>query len=267
MEVHHHPKVGSENHRKKKFKEYFLEFLMIFLAVTLGFIAENIREKSNEKHNAKEYARLLVNDLSVDLAEFKRTDHVLKRIIGCGDTLSELIRTNDIKKIPSGKLYYNEYWSGWQWKVTTRDATLKEMESSGALRYLGNKSLIKKILDYEESLKIISLLEDEMNAEKNGNWNLVEKVFDVSYFKTFQQIPAARRDSASQPSEDGITRLDSILNNNYPLLTYDRNVWMELSNRALTSSDNYSTLLWTVSVGRKNAEETIEALKAEYGFE
>jgi hypothetical protein len=262
MEVHHHPKV-----EKKNFKEYFLEFLMIFLAVTLGFIAENIREKSNEKHNAKEYARLLVNDLSVDLAEFNRTDHVLKRIIDSGDSLSKLIRSNEIKQIPSGKLYYYEYWSGWQWKVTTRDATLKQLESSGALRYLGNKTLIKKILDYEESLKIISLLEDEMNAEKNENWNLVEKVFDASYFEIFKQIGAARRDSASQTSQEGIERLDSFLNKNYPLLTYDRNVWMELSNRALTSSDNYSTLLQTMNVARKNAEVAIEALKEEYGFE
>lgn len=267
MEVHHHPNVHSDSHRKKNFKEYFLEFLMIFLAVTLGFIAENIREKSNEKHNAKEYARLLVNDLSVDLAEFNRTDHVLKRIIDGGDSLSKLIRSNNMNKIPSGKLYYYEYWSGWQWKVTTRDATLKELESSGALRYLGNKSLIKKILDYEESLKIISLLEDEMDAEKNENWNLVEKVFDVSYFETFKQIPAARRDSASQLVQDGTERLDSVINKNYPLLTYDRNVWMELSNRALTSSDNYSTLIRTVSVAKKNAEVAIEALKEEYGFE
>ncbi len=261
MEVHHHPQV-----EKKGFKEYFLEFLMIFLAVTLGFIAENIREKSNEKHNAKEYARLLVNDFTVDLVEFNRTDNVLKRIIDCGDSLSEIVRSYNIKKIPSGKLYYYEYWSGWQWKVTTRDATLKELESSGSLRYLGNKALIKKILDYEESLKIISLLEEEMNPQKDENWNLVQKVFDASNFNTLKEIGAARRDSASQTSTEDMDRLDSFLNNNFPLLTYDRNVWMELSNRALTSSDNYTTLLKTVDEARKNAEEAIKALKEEYDF-
>lgn len=261
MEVHHHPHVA-----KKNFKEYFLEFLMIFLAVTLGFIAENIREKSTEKQNAKDYAKLLVNDFTIDLAEFNRTDNVLKRIIGAGDSLSELIRFNNIKKIPSGKLYYYEYWSGWQWKVTTRDATLKQLESSGALRYLGNALLIKKILDYEETLKIISLLEDEINPEKNENWNLVQKVFDVSYFDTFKEIGAARRDSASQTSQVGIDRLDSVVNSNYSLLTYDKNVWIEISNRALTSSDNYYTLLYAVNAARKNAEEAIDALKKEYHF-
>ena len=259
MEVHHHPNV-----EKKRFKEYFLEFLMIFLAVTLGFIAENVREKITEKHNAREYAKLLVSDLTADLAEVNRTEHILKKIIDCGDSLSELIRSNDIKKIPSGKLYYYEYWSGWQWKVTTRDATLKQLESSGALRYLGNVSLIKKILDYEETLKIISLLEDNINPQKNENWNIVQKAFDGSYFKTLQTIGPARRDSALQTSWAGVDRLDSFVNTNYPLLTYDKNIWMELSNRALTSSDAYTVLLGNVSMARKKAEEAIAALKEEY---
>src|SRR5690242_2897329 len=245
MEVHHHPHPGNPpaGQAGKKFKEYFLEFLMLFLAVTLGFIAENIREKITEKRHAKEYAKLLVNDLTTDLAEFHRTEHVLKRIIDSGDSLSDIIRSNDIKKGPSGKLYYYEYWSGWQWKVTTRDATLKQLESSGALRYLGNVPLIKKVLDYEEILKIISLLEDNIAFQKNDNWNVVQRVFDGSYFNTLETIGAARRDSASQTSQADMDRLGSFLDANYPLLTYDKNTWIELSNRALTSSYAYRTLI------------------------
>ena len=49
MEVHHHPHVDSDSHRKKGFKEYFLEFLMIFLAVTMGFFAENIRQHFEDR--------------------------------------------------------------------------------------------------------------------------------------------------------------------------------------------------------------------------
>lgn len=261
MEVHHHPHV-----EKKRFKEYFLEFLMIFLAVSLGFVAENIRETLTEKHNAKEYAKLLLNDLATDMTEFNRTEHVLNRIIDSGDSLSSLIRSNDIKKIPGGMLYYYEYWTGWQWKVTTRDATLKQLESSGALRYLGNVTLIKKILDYEETLKIIALLEDNISPEKTANWNLVQKVFDVSYFNTLQTIPAAGRDSASQTSRIDISRLDSFVTTNYPLLTYEKSIWMELSNRALTSSGAYRTLLETVNMAKQDAEETMVALKKEFDF-
>ncbi len=261
MEVHHHPHV-----EKKNFKEYFLEFLMIFLAVTLGFIAENIREKISEKHNAKDYAKLLVNDLAADLAEFNRTEHVLKRIIEAGDSLALLVRSDDIKKKTGGKLYYYEYWSGWRWRVTTRDATLKQLESSGALRYLGNVDLIKKILDYEETLKIIILLENSIEPQKNDNWNLVQKVFDVSYFNILQTIGAARRDSSSQTSDAGIDLLDSFFKKDYPLITYDKHTLIELSNQALTSSDAYSTLLAAVVEARKNADDAMAGLKKEYHF-
>jgi hypothetical protein len=134
------------------------------------------------------------------------------------------------------------------------------------LRYLGSVSLIKKILDYEETLKIISLLEENINPQKNDNWNLVQKVFDGSYFNTLQTIGAAGRDSASQASGADSDRFASFLNTNYPLLTYDKNTWTELSNRALTSSDAYRTLLGTVSMAKKQAEGALAALNQEYHF-
>ena len=66
MEVHHHPHVGSDSHRKKNFKEYFLEFLMIFLAVTLGFFAESLREHLVNIRNEKEYIISVKEDLLTD---------------------------------------------------------------------------------------------------------------------------------------------------------------------------------------------------------
>jgi hypothetical protein len=266
MEVHHHPHIDSDGHRKKRFKEYLLEFIMIFLAVTLGFLAENIRETLSEKKNAKEYAKLLVNDLNSDIGELNRTCHVLKRIIDSGDSLSLLIRSGDIRKIPSGKLYYYEYWSGWQWKVTPRDATLKQLESSGAMRYLGNVALIKKILDYEETLKIIGLLEDNISVEKAENWSLVQRVFDGFYFRKAQMIKTAARDSSMQGSQEDAAGFDTFVNTNYPLLTYEPNTWMELSNRALTSSGGYRTLLAAVIQSKQKAEDAMDALKLKYRF-
>ena len=55
MEVHHHPNVDPDSHRKKGFKEYFLEFVMIFLAVTLGFFAEGLREHLSDKRIEGQY--------------------------------------------------------------------------------------------------------------------------------------------------------------------------------------------------------------------
>jgi hypothetical protein len=66
MEVHHHPHVDSDSHRKKGFKEYFLEFLMIFLAVTLGFFAESFREHLANKEKENHYIQSLISDLRAD---------------------------------------------------------------------------------------------------------------------------------------------------------------------------------------------------------
>src|SRR5205814_1270712 len=127
MEVHHHPKVENKN-----FKQYLLEDLMIFLAVTMGFFAENIREHYTEKNNAREYAQLLVNDLISDTFELNKTTHGLSRIISCGDSLSAIIMSDKPGENGGGKLYYYEYWSGWRWRAISHDATLKQLESSGA---------------------------------------------------------------------------------------------------------------------------------------
>lgn len=263
MEVHHHPDL---HHKEKSFKEFFLEFVMIFLAVTLGFIAENIREHFTEKENAKEYAKLLLNDLTADTVEFNRTAHVLNRIINAGDSLSDLITSGNIKNIPTGKLYYDEYWSGWQWRVTSRDATLNELESSGALRYLGKITLVKKILDYEESLKIITLLENNNEQGKAANWKLVQKVFDGRYFKSLDRIKSASLDSSSSVSMPDTLRLHQFMNTNFPLITYDKNTLIELSNWAVNSSRSYQTFLRTVDFAKKRAIEVIEDLNKEYRF-
>ena len=63
-----------------------------------------------------------------------------------------------------------------------------------------------------------------------------------------------------------LDRFDTFLNTSYPLLTYDKNTWIDLSNRALTSSDVYRTLLEAINMAKKNAEEALMSLKKEYHF-
>ena len=147
MEVHHHSHTS-----RKKWTHYFWEFLMLFLAVTLGFFVENQREHYIERVRAKEYARLLTDDLAADIGEFNRTERVLNKIITAGDSLARILNIPDIRKVPGGKIYYYEYWSGWRWSVISRDATLQQLKNSGSLRYLRNTSFVRKILDSEDQL-------------------------------------------------------------------------------------------------------------------
>ena len=238
-----------------------------YLAITLGFFVENQREHYIEHKRAKEYARLLIDDLTFDIEELNRADRVLNKIIIAGDSLAGLLTSNEIKKIPGGKLYYYEYWSGWRWKVISRDATLQQLKNSGSMRYMGNTSLIRKIMDYEESLKLIYLLQDKYELEKVQNWSLVQKVFDQTYFDMLDNIKAASRDSSSKVFLVSDQNLEPFLNTNYPLFTYEKAVWFELKNWAHNSSWSYRIQIGNINSARQKAQIIIEALKNEYHLE
>ena len=266
MEVHHHTHPDSHrNHGKKNWKSYFWEFFMLFMAVSAGFLVENQREHYVEYKRAKVFARLLIDDLAADTSELNRASRVLNKIIVAGDSLGRLLNTNDIKTIPGGKLYYYEYWSGWRWSVISRDATLQQLKNSGALRYLGDTSIIRKILNYEESIRVISMLQNKYEPEKIQNWNLVQKVFDQGYFNVLDSI--APRDSTTKHFEMNDQKLSAFLNSNFPLYTYDKNVLMELRNWAYNSSRNYKVTVHDIRTAKEKAYRVIEALKKEYHLE
>jgi len=258
MEVHHHSHTS-----RKKWTHYFWEFFMLFLAVTLGFFVENQREHYVERIRANEYAHLLTDDLKTDIAEFNRAERVLSKIIAAGDSLAVVLNSQDIRKIPGGKIYYYEYWSGWRWSVISRDATLQQLKNSGSLRYLQNTSLVRKILDYEESIRVITMLQNKYEPEKTQNWNLVQKVFYQDYFNILDGNPHLTRDSTTAGFLPGAQQ-DSFLNNNYPLYTYDKEVLFELKNWAYNSSRNYRVIIHDIRTARIKAEQLIEAIKKEY---
>ncbi len=166
---------------------------MLFLAVTLGFFVENQREHYVEHKRAKEFARLLVDDLIIDTSELNLAQRAWKNIVFASDSLSVLMQaTND--KLQGGKLYFYGYWSAWRWNVISRDATLQQLKSSGSMRYFGNVALIRKILNYEEAIKLTYLLQNRFDSEKSANWQSVQRVFNQSYFDTLETIKGAARD-------------------------------------------------------------------------
>jgi hypothetical protein len=257
MEVHHH-----SHSARKKWSHYFWEFLMLFLAVTLGFFVENRREHYIEDQRAKKYAQMLVDDLMFDREELSRAERILNKIITAGDSLAALLTEGNPENIHNGKLYYYEYWSGWRWSIISRDATLQQLKNSGALRYFGDTSLIRKILGYEETIRVITMLQNKYEPEKIQNWNLVQKVFDQGYFTILDAI--APRDSTTRHFERNDEKLNHFLNSDYPLYSYDKTTLRELRNWALNSSRNYRIIVHDLYAANEKARLAIEALKKEY---
>jgi hypothetical protein len=262
MEVHKHPHHVMH---KKKWDEYLLEFIMLFLAVFLGFIAENVREHQVEKQRAKEFAHLLVGDLATDTLELTTASHVLQTIIVSGDSLGTLL-SNYSKNVPGGKLYYYEYWSGWQWNVISQDATLQQLKASGALRYF-KTDVVRRLMDYEQSINVIYLLQNKYVPEKIANWNLVQKVFDQRYFNLLDGIRQGARDSSTRAIAVTDPNLIRFLNTDYQLISYDKASLQEIGNWAFNSSRNYRTTRRDVEHAKQKARELIGILNKEYSFD
>jgi hypothetical protein len=124
-------------------------------------------------------------------------------------------------------------------------------------------SLIRKILNYEEAIKLTYLLQARFEAEKTENVKLVQKAFDQSVFDTLETIKGAVRDSAANISLD-TQALNVFLNKDFPLNTSDRTVLFELKNWAGNTSRNYNILVKDIVHTKQKAIEAIEALKEEY---
>jgi hypothetical protein len=255
MEVHKHPHHVTH---KKKWGEYFLEFFMLFLAVFLGFVAENIRENAVEHERAKEYANLLIEDLNTDTVELNTASYIMNLIITAGDSLGNLL-SKDARSIKGGKLYFYEYLSSRSWNFISHDATIQQLKSSGALRYFRDTSLIRQIMNYEESVQIIYLAQNRFEPQKIENWNLVQKIFDLSYFYS----PGDSEFNFTLNDEKVIRYMD----NNYPLLSYESGLIQQIRNWAYCSSRNYRVEIGLLNEAKLQAIIAMDVLKKEYHLE
>ena len=173
MEVHHHPKL---NHKTKKWKEYFLEFLMIFLAVTMGFIAENIREHFVLKKHEKEYMVSLVRDLNNDIAGLTRSEAAVTRYVHSADSIFTLFKNADYKNT-SSYIYYHGRIIALRNLWRSNDGTIQQLNYSGGLRLIENKTVIDSIQDYIDKLKVLSQFLSLEETQLSDYRRAMNKVF------------------------------------------------------------------------------------------
>lgn len=173
MEVHHHPDL---HHKPKKWKEYFLEFLMIFLAVTMGFIAENIREHFVLKKHEKEYMVSLVRDLNNDIAGLTRSEASVTRYVHSADSIFSLFKNADYKNT-SSDIYYFGRTIALRNLWRSNDGTIQQLNYSGGLRLIENKSVIDSIQDYINKLKVLSQFLSLEDAQLSEYRKAMNKVF------------------------------------------------------------------------------------------
>ena len=254
MEVHHHPKV-----EKKNLKEYFLEFLMIFLAVTMGFIAENIRENIKEHESAKVYAESMINDLKEDTTTLQLYLSYMTYASGNVDTFLQLITSDDIKNIPSGKLYWYGLFGAAENNFTPNDATFQQMKSSGSLRYFTNTTLAQRVAKYDRLCR-------QMLANLAGDHSLTlevrkyrAQIFEFKYNMQANNIYQSNKVLFNQQ------KIDSFILSNPSLLSYDKIIFNQYAE--MVRSRFHKNFIKEASSLLSNANTLIAELKKEYHLE
>jgi hypothetical protein len=251
MEVHHHPHVA-----KKNFKEYFLEFLMIFLAVTMGFFAENIREDITEYQHAKIFAASMIEDIKADKAQLVSYNKYHTCATNNVDTFMHLLTTNDVKDIPTGKLYWYGLWGGARGIFVPDDATFQQMKSSGSLSFF-KPALATDVEKYDRLCRLLQA-SDEMNRDIYAEVRKTRSlIFEFKYNEMANQVAQRNKITFSQAS------IDSFIATKPPLLSRDKtllNQYVELVRSRFMQTYNvaYSDSLL------KQANTVLNELQKEY---
>lgn len=217
MEVHHH-----SHSARKKWTHYFWEFFMLFLAVTLGFFVENQREHFIEHKRAKIYATAMLANLQKDTAEL---GHIIFRgryASNCLDTFLRLISENEIKNIPTGKLYWYGLWGGYLRGFASNDAAFQQMKNSGSLRYFSNTILEQKISNYDQLVRSMNALIEIDQPIFLETRKARAKIFDFRYNNNANKL--VQRSIYGQLNQETV---DSFINTNPPLLSYDKTTFNE----------------------------------------
>jgi len=187
MEVHAHSHTSdpdsptSSGHRgRKKWTHYFWEFLMLFLAVFCGFLAENVREHRVENSRANEYAKSLVNDLYEDTVQLRVIESEGPFSALCIDTLRNVYLAGESNPAYTAKLYWYADFTVDGLEFIQHDATLKQLLSSGNLRYFQNTGLVNNIAYYNWLIGSIRDIQERDRITINAAKSLHGKLFDMT---------------------------------------------------------------------------------------
>ena len=177
MEVHHH----GHHEGKKTWKSYIWEFLMLFFAVFCGFLAEWRLEVMIENHREEEYIHSIVEDISADVKQTENLQIDLKNRITVLDSL--------LKEITSKEINGNSNKANGLWLSTIgfpdfvqNDRTIQQLKSSGSLRIIRSKKVSDKIMEYDQTVRLLYITQNNMNSIASNN-TLYGQFFDLIKIK------------------------------------------------------------------------------------
>ena len=185
MEVHHHAHHGE----KKNWRSYIWEFVMLFLAVFCGFLAEWRLEQVIENHREEEYVHSMVEDINADV---KQTTFLITDLTNRINVCDSLLLTLSSEEVKQDSRQAHRLWLtaiGFP-DFVQNDRTIQQLKSSGGLRLIRNKVASDRIMEYDQSVRQVSVTQNNMNILA-GNSELFTRLFDFIQLskQTGQPVP------------------------------------------------------------------------------
>jgi hypothetical protein len=194
MEVHHH------SHKPKNWKEYITEFLMLFAAVSMGFIAENIREKHIENERAEELIHAFINDVQENQ---KQLDSLIINNQRLSYYYDSMVYENGFGKRQIDLIKLSDDLDFKMYRFINKKTIFEQMKSSGALRYIQDKEILKSMLRYEENADYAERrsMDNETDQYNNKFRATIDEILPLSFYKYI-----------SESNLKTITKMDSLVN-------------------------------------------------------
>ena len=264
MEVHQHTHTESPpaGRAGKKWTHYLWEFLMLFLAVFCGFLAENIREHRVENSRAKEYAKSLINELYEDTVQLKLIEREGPFAASCIDTLRDIYLTGKTDSAYYSKLYWYADFTIDGLEFIQHDATLRQLLSSGNLRYFHDVDLVNDIEKYNWLTGSLKDIHERDRITNNEAKSLHGKIFDMNIMTKVRALLYGTNDSLIFSETDK----QQFLKSKPKLLTEDKVLlnqyieWGETRKRRLASMGSLAQKALAAN------KIIITALKSVYGL-
>ena len=175
MEVHHH------SHNPKKWKEYLTEFLMLFLAVSMGFIAENLREKHIENERSEELMHAFINDVKENQ---KQLDSLIINNQRLSYYYDSMVFDNGFGKRQIDLIKLSDDLDFTMYRFINKKTIFEQMKSSGALRYIQDKEILKSMLRYEENADYAERvsMDNETDHYNNRFRATIDEILPLSFY-------------------------------------------------------------------------------------
>jgi hypothetical protein len=201
----------------------------------------------------------MINDLKEDTANLKSYLSYMTYASDNVDTFMQLITSNDIKNIPSGKLYWYGLFGAAENNFTPNDATFQQMKSSGSLRYFTKTTLAQGVAEYDRLCRqmLANLATDHSLSLEVRKYRAL--IFESKYNMQANNIYQSNKVLFNQQ------KIDSFILSNPLLLSYDKIIFNQYAE--MVRSRFPKNFIKNAGSLLSNANTLIAELKKDYHLE